>query len=180
VGNGYFVALASKEFGLQATGLEISAEEIRFANEVVGVRLISEDIAQHLAGYDVVTCFNVLEHVPDPQAFLSSVIARMKRGGLLVLTTPNPACVHARVKGLKDWNMVDPPHHINLFSRAALYEMLADRKMEVLRYETLSTYINFVRKFDTKRLILRRLVFNALRMANLGADHFVMARVLPA
>jgi hypothetical protein len=97
-----------------------------------------------------------------------------------VLTTPNPGCVHARVKGLKDWNMVDPPHHINLFSRKALYELLSDRKMDVLRYETLSTYINFVRKFDTRNLMFRRLVFNALRLANLGADHFVMARSISA
>lgn len=175
-GNGYFVSLAPKEFGLKATGLEISTEEIRFASEVVGVQLISEDIAEHRANYDAVTCFNVLEHVPDPQRFLSAVIKRVKPGGLLVLTTPNPGCVHARVKGLREWNMVDPPHHINLFSRKALYEMLADRRMEILRYETLSTYINFVRSFDTKGLMLRRLLFNALKIANLGADHFVMAR----
>jgi 2-polyprenyl-3-methyl-5-hydroxy-6-metoxy-1,4-benzoquinol methylase len=177
-GNGYFVSLAAKEFGLKATGLEISTEEIRFANDVVGVQLIREDIAEHEASYDVVTCFNVLEHVPDPQGFLSAVIRRMKPGGLLVLTTPNPGCVHARVKGLKEWNMVDPPHHINLFSRKALFEMLADRNMKVLRYETLSTYINFVRKFDTRNLMFRRLVFNALRATKLGADHFVMARAI--
>jgi hypothetical protein len=54
--------------------------------------------------------------------------------------------------------------------------MLADRNIEILSYQTLSTYINFVRKFDTKGLMFRRLVFNALKIANLGADHFVMAR----
>jgi 2-polyprenyl-3-methyl-5-hydroxy-6-metoxy-1,4-benzoquinol methylase len=175
-GNGYFVALAAREFGLRSTGLEISAEEIRFARAVVGVQLRNEDVAQHPGVYDVVTCFNVLEHVSDPQGFLSAAIDRMKPGGLLVLTTPNPGCIHARVKGIEGWNMVDPPHHINLFSRRALQQMLAARNMQVVSYETISTYINFVRKFDTEGLACRRLFFNLLRLANMGADHFVISR----
>jgi hypothetical protein len=72
--------------------------------------------------------------------------------------------------------MIDPPHHINLFSRQSLERILAARQMRVVRYETLSTYINFVRKHDTDSLLLRRLFFNALRMAHAGADHFVMAQ----
>lgn len=175
-GNGYFVSLAAREFGLQATGLEISAEEIRFAKDVIGVQLLGQDVSEHRLNYDVVTCFNVLEHVADPQRFLSAVTERLKPGGLLVLTTPNPRCVHARVRGLERWNMVDPPHHINLFTRSALQQMLADRKLRVLRHETLSTYINFVRRFDTQGLVLRRTFFHLLRSANLGADHFFMCR----
>jgi 2-polyprenyl-3-methyl-5-hydroxy-6-metoxy-1,4-benzoquinol methylase len=175
-GNGYFVALARREFGLDASGIEISAEEIRFASEVVKVDLIEGDVARHPAQYDVVTCFNVLEHVADPQGFLSDAIARINPGGILVLTTPNLGCIHARVKGIAKWNMIDPPHHINLFTRQSLERILAARNMRVIRYETLSTYINFVRQHDTDTLVLRRLFFNALRMARAGADHFVIAR----
>ncbi|MFL6672198.1 MAG: class I SAM-dependent methyltransferase [Massilia sp.] len=179
-GNGYFVALASKEFGLDASGIEISTEEIRFASDVIGIELIKEDLSKHLPIYDVVTCFNVLEHVSDPQSFLTAAIDRMKPGGILVLTTPNPGCVHSKIKGIKDWDMVDPPHHINLFSKKALDEMLKSRNMELIQYETLSTYIKFVRKFDTQSLIYRRLFFHALRMANIGADHFIISRKIPA
>jgi SAM-dependent methyltransferase len=175
-GNGYFVALAGREFGLDAHGIEISAEEIRFASEVVGVDLIGGDVAQHTAQYDAVTCFNVLEHVADPQGFLAAAIARVRPGGVLVLTTPNPGCIHARVKGIEHWNMIDPPHHINLFSRRSLEQILGANGMRTIRYETLSTYINFVRRFDTGNLLLRRLFFNALRLAHAGADHFVIAQ----
>jgi 2-polyprenyl-3-methyl-5-hydroxy-6-metoxy-1,4-benzoquinol methylase len=175
-GNGYFVALAAREFGLGANGIEISSEEIRFASEVTGVQLINEDIAQHRANYDVVSCFNVLEHVADPQALLAAAIARLKPGGILVLTTPNPGCIHARIKGLQEWNMVDPPHHINLFSQKSLQAILASKHMEIVEYETLSTYINFVRRFDTRNLLFRRMFFQLLRSAKLGADHFLIAR----
>lgn len=179
-GNGYFVALAEREFGVRASGIEISAAETRFAHEVLGVELLNEDIARHMGSYDVVTCFNVLEHVADPRTFLADAGARVKPGGLLVLTTPNPGCIHARVRGIQRWNMVDPPHHINLFSRKSLDELLRGERMHPVRYETLSTYINFVRKFDTRDLLFRRLFFHLLRSAGMGADHFIIARRLMA
>ncbi|TRP72480.1 hypothetical protein DNP82_23915, partial [Salmonella enterica subsp. enterica serovar Panama] len=47
---------------------------------------------------------------------------------------------------------------------------------EVLEYSTISTYINFVRAFDTKGLLLRRAAFHLLKGANLGADHFLICR----
>ncbi|BCT69226.1 class I SAM-dependent methyltransferase [Nitrosospira sp. NRS527] len=47
VGNGYFVALAAKEFSLDASGLEVSKEEIRFAKDILNVQLIKEDVSQH-------------------------------------------------------------------------------------------------------------------------------------
>lgn len=175
-GNGYFVALAAREFGWRAVGLEISERETRFAHEMLGVGLLREDIAGHRGNYDVVTCFNVIEHVPAPRDFLAAVAARVKPGGMLALSTPNPGCIHARVRGLRRWNMVDPPHHLNLFSRQALRAMLAAERLQVLHYDTLSTYINFVRRFDTRGVLLRRLVFQLLRAGRLGADHFLMAK----
>ena len=72
--------------------------------------------------------------------------------------------------------MVDPPHHINLFPRAALEEILTRNGFEVKEYATLSTYIHCVRNFDTDNLLLRRTAFHVLKVANLGADHFVICR----
>lgn len=175
-GNGYFVALAKKEFGMRASGIELSEQEIRFARDTVGVELINERVEEHDQVYDAVTCFNVIEHVPDPRSFLSSVVARVKPGGILALTTPNPGCIHARIHGIEKWGMVDPPHHINLFGRESLADMLRLEALQPIRYETLSTYINFVRNVDTRNLLLRRLFFQLLRLGNLGADHFFIAK----
>jgi 2-polyprenyl-3-methyl-5-hydroxy-6-metoxy-1,4-benzoquinol methylase len=118
----------------------------------------------------------VLEHVKEPVALLGAMSERLTPGGLLVVTTPNPACIHRRLRGLNRWNMVCPPHHINLFTRAALAEMLGRAGFDILEYSTLSTYINAVRKIDTRGLVLRRAAFQALKTANLGADHFMICR----
>jgi 2-polyprenyl-3-methyl-5-hydroxy-6-metoxy-1,4-benzoquinol methylase len=175
-GNGYFVYLARTEFGLGADGLEISAAEADFARDTFGIELLRGDLSIVTERYDVVTSFNVLEHVKQPITLLTEMSDRLAPGGLLVLTTPNPSCIHRRLRGLNGWNMVCPPHHINLFTRTALQEMLTRVGFEVLEYSTLSTYINSVRKIDTRSLVLRRAAFQALKTANLGADHFLICR----
>jgi len=175
-GNGYFVYIAASEFSLKASGLEISRKEVQFARDMLGVDLLKDDLFEHKGRYDVVTCFNVIEHVCDPKRFFDALVERVEPGGIVVLTTPNPACIQARVQGLRKWKMVAPPHHINLFTRETLTALLAQRELNVLLHETLSTYIHVVRKWDTRHLVLRRAAFRVLKGLGLGADHFFIAR----
>ncbi len=45
---------------------------------------------EELSGtFDLVTAMEVVEHVADPRAFLTSLAARLAPGGLLILSTPN-------------------------------------------------------------------------------------------
>jgi 2-polyprenyl-3-methyl-5-hydroxy-6-metoxy-1,4-benzoquinol methylase len=175
-GNGYFVHLARTEFGIPAEGLEISAAEIEYARATFGLELLRGELSSINETYEVIGSFNVLEHVKEPTALLDQMCGHLVPAGLLAITTPNPTCIHRRVHGLSKWSMVCPPHHINLFTRTALQEMLTRRGFTILRYETLSTYINSVRKIDTHSLLLRRAAFQALRSVNLGADHFLVCR----
>jgi 2-polyprenyl-3-methyl-5-hydroxy-6-metoxy-1,4-benzoquinol methylase len=179
-GNGYFVHLARTEFGQRADGLEISAAEANYARSTFGLELLRGDLSAVTARYDVVTSFNVLEHVKHPMTLLAQMKERLAPGGLFGVTTPNPSCIHRRLQGLPKWSMICPPHHINLFTRPALREMLSRAGLEVLEYATLSTYINSVRKMDTQSLVLRRAAFQALKTAHLGADHFMICRQTPA
>ncbi len=172
-GNGYFVSLASREFSMDAKGLEISKAEIKFAKEMNGIDLIEQDVRDHKGNYDAVTCFNVIEHVVDPHSFLSAMVKCVNPGGMLVVSTPNPRCMRARIRGLSKWERVDPPHHLNLFSKNALSGMLKKNGLVQLGYETISTYITFV---DTNNLLMRKLFFFLLRLGNLGADHFFFMR----
>jgi 2-polyprenyl-3-methyl-5-hydroxy-6-metoxy-1,4-benzoquinol methylase len=177
-GNGFFVWLASHEYSLAATGLEVSNREVQFARDVLGVRLANESVAAHRERYSIVTCFNVLEHVDAPGGFLSELVQRIEPGGILALTTPNPGCLRARLLGIAGWGMLAPPHHINIFTKRALNTLLAAEPLDVISHETLSTYVRAVKAIDNSRGSLRRLAFNVLRLLGLGADHFVIARKL--
>ncbi|MBT8441373.1 MAG: class I SAM-dependent methyltransferase, partial [Gammaproteobacteria bacterium] len=138
-GNGYFVHVAQRDLGLAATGIEISATAVKFSDDVLGVKLICGDATNHEGQYDIVTSFNVIEHVQDPEEHLANLLRLTKTGGFVVITTPNPNCIQRRVVGLKKWKMICPPHHINLFTMKALKAMAHSAAIEIVAHETLST-----------------------------------------
>lgn len=176
-GNGYFTKLARDEYGLDATGIEISDASADFARDVLDVELVVEDLAVHAPTYDVVTAFSVIEHVEQPREMLDALIERVRPGGLLVLATPNPQCIQRRVRGEKRWGMICPPHHLNIFTRAGLERMVTDAGLTPLSWETISTSVKAVRRFDTESQLLRRAIFRAFRATHLGADQLLLARV---
>jgi len=175
-GNGYFVHVAQDELGAAATGIEISDAAVKFADDVLGVKLICEDAGNYTGQYDIVTSFNVIEHVENPDDHLAQLHRLTKTGGYVVITTPNPNCIQRRVVGIKNWKMICPPHHINLFPIKALTELTKNAKLDVVAHETLSTYVKIVKDFDTDGLLLRRFFFNAFKLFGLGADHLIVAR----
>ncbi|MBT8444751.1 MAG: class I SAM-dependent methyltransferase, partial [Gammaproteobacteria bacterium] len=153
-GNGYFVHVAQRDLGLAATGIEISATAVKFSDDVLGVKLICGDATNHEGQYDIVTSFNVIEHVQDPEEHLANLLRLTKTGGFVVITTPNPNCIQRRVVGLKKWKMICPPHHINLFTMKALEAMANSADIEIVAHETLSTYVKVVKDIDTDSLLL--------------------------
>jgi len=177
-GNGLFVKVAGEEFGWKARGIELSTAEVVFAKEVLGVEIETKMLADVPEQFDLLTSFNVLEHVTDPKGLIAEMRDRLNAGGLLVMSTPNPGCAQAKVKGLRDWGMVSPPHHINIFTRASLELAVTQSGFEVLQYDTLSTYISALRRVEKQGNLLRHTAFEILRRAGLGADHFVIARKL--
>lgn len=176
-GNGYFVHLAHADFGLDASGIEISQQEVEFAARVLGTKLEVQTLEEHVVrDYSIATLFNVLEHVPDPLAILRDAREHIRAGGHVGITTPSTSCIQVRVKGLQNWAMIDPPHHMNLFSRKGLELALARAGFRLVHYETLSTYMEWLWKFDTPSQVLRRTLFRMLRGTGLGADHFAIAQ----
>jgi SAM-dependent methyltransferase len=130
---GLFVKVAG-EAGWQATGLERSAWAARFGRERFGVDIVvaggDEDTA--FAGrFDVVTMWDVLEHLEDPRAALASVARWLKPGGLLALNTVDAGSYGARRAG-PHWRHIAPPHHLHYFTRRSLVRALEAAGMQLL------------------------------------------------
>lgn len=81
--------------GARVTGVDAAQENIAAASaHAQGAGLAIDyrcgDIAElGLAGFDLVTAMEVIEHVADKPAFLSALKAAMARDGLMILSTPN-------------------------------------------------------------------------------------------
>jgi SAM-dependent methyltransferase len=59
--------------------------------------------------FDIVTAFDVIEHVPDPRKFLAAVAAFLEPGGMFFASTPDVESSVARLFGSR-WHFYYPYH----------------------------------------------------------------------
>jgi 2-polyprenyl-3-methyl-5-hydroxy-6-metoxy-1,4-benzoquinol methylase len=109
-GAGWFVEAAAAR-GWQAEGTEVSRAAVDFG-KARGLRVhqgIIKDAGVAPGSLDVVSLFEVLEHVVRPGELLRECAAILRPGGALYLTTPNFASLSRRLLG-KDWWAVSRDH----------------------------------------------------------------------
>ena len=72
-------------------GIEIAKEHAKLNNKEIFYRAITAEelVDDESEKYDVVTCLEVIEHVPDPQSLVSACSKLLKPGGSLFLSTIN-------------------------------------------------------------------------------------------
>lgn len=84
--------------GATVTGLDMGAEPLQVARlhaleSGAAVEYIQRTVEEHAAlnpaSYDVVTCMEMLEHVPDPQSVVRACAALVKPGGHVFFSTLN-------------------------------------------------------------------------------------------
>ena len=69
--------------------------------------------------FDVISCIEVLEHLPEPRPVLQLLSQLLKPGGLLILTTGNMQSPVAKIRGVRFGYCV-PEIHVSLFNPALL------------------------------------------------------------
>ena len=128
---GVFVEIAARH-GWDAWGVEPSRWAVEQAQarelHVVQGTLETADLPE--ATFDVVTMWDVIEHVTDPLGTLQRVHQLLKPGGLLVVHTIDIDSLFARLMGSRwPWLM---EMHIYYFSRRTLQTMLERCGFQVL------------------------------------------------
>jgi 2-polyprenyl-6-hydroxyphenyl methylase/3-demethylubiquinone-9 3-methyltransferase len=95
---GGLLAEAMAGRGARVTGLDMAAELLKVAElhaleTGVTVRYLLQSAEQHAVdhagGYDVVTCMEMLEHVPDPARVVAALAALVRPGGHVFVSTIN-------------------------------------------------------------------------------------------
>lgn len=129
---GYFLEAAAAR-GYDVAGVELSAEARAQSPAALRDR-IAPSLASVDGGFDVVTLWDVLEHLPSPDAALAEIAPRLAPGGALGLVLPVLGSVNTRVAP-RTWDQYKPPEHLWFFSRAALRALLARHGMEVVHEE---------------------------------------------
>ena len=129
---GYFLRTAQRH-GHDVHGVEISKA---IAGEAIGALGADRvwngtlDEAVRVRGwapgsFDLVTLWDVIEHVPDPQSLLRTIRGLIKQGGKLLLETQYVVSRWARLLG-KRWHHYKHDEHLYHFSPATIRRLLAD------------------------------------------------------
>lgn len=129
IGTGYGFLLndLARRDGIEVTGVELSRQEADFARGSLGLDVrnaLLADSALPTGAYDLVTSFEVIEHIPRPVEFLRELTAHVKPGGLLLVMTDNFEGRMARALGAGFPKWI-PHSHISHFSPATLGEAIS-------------------------------------------------------
>lgn len=107
-GVGYGTNLLAQAGALRADGVDISPDLISYAKstfqEVENVSFCTGNICHYQAPsqYDVITCFETIEHVEDYLGALANLHTLLKRDGLLCISSPNRLITSPRADSLTD------------------------------------------------------------------------------
>lgn len=117
--------------GWEACGIESDPKEVTFARQlkipVTQAYLEPGNILEYVAEYDVISLFNVLEHMCNPVDFLGMISDSIKNGAYVIIEAPRHPSLSSFV------NMVFPstaarhmypPDHVHIFSENSMEIML--------------------------------------------------------
>lgn len=109
------VLAAAAAHGWQVVGVEPERAGAEIAQgRGLDVRVAElDDAGLPPGGFDVVSAFHVLEHLPDCRGFLRALARHVRPGGHVVVEVPNWGSVHRRRVGTEWWGLRPGEHLVH-------------------------------------------------------------------
>lgn len=131
--------------GFDAYGIDPSDYAVEKAKQLVGTRRIRKaklsDIGNTHKKYDVVTMFDVFEHLSDPGRDLETVRKILKDDGIIILATGDTGSLLARMLGRR-WTFYNPPQHLHFFNRDNLTTLLRAKGFEPVVWKRIGKWLS--------------------------------------
>ncbi|MEK7124310.1 MAG: class I SAM-dependent methyltransferase [Patescibacteria group bacterium] len=135
-GAGEFIYELSKK-GFDVFGIDFDGKAIEIAKERFGLKNVSADSFENFfkksnsKKFDVITFFEVLEHLDNHREFIENLKKVLKPGGRMALSTPS------RERVLANWNKWDfPPHHFTRWNKKSIENIFSKNgfKLDFIDY----------------------------------------------
>jgi SAM-dependent methyltransferase len=165
-GEGLFLHYARRRY--RVTGIDIDRDAVATARQMYGVdRVYPMSLKEfnRIFGnqrFDVITMFDVLEHLDDPMGHLTIVKDLLTPEGVLVISLPNRdrKSFSADMMAIADY----PPNHMTRWNAAALRNFITHLGFEVITlYSRRSDIYGFYESGDILRYRFKALIAPLIR-----------------
>ena len=143
-GGGQFLAFARRQGWDSLCGVELSEPAAELARARSGAEIHSSDFLDSVlpaSSQAVVTMWNVIEHAPQPRAFVQEVHRLLRPGGVFIADCPSRRGLTMSLIGPQAW-VVMPPEHLTYFSPTALRTLLEAEGLSLVRLASNTIYLN--------------------------------------
>ncbi len=129
------VMYTSKQCGARVWGVDYNSIAIKRAREKFGFTTVANmKLEQYLvdpprSAFDVITAFEVIEHVQDPISVMRSAHALLEPGGLFAFSVPPKDRLRINAA---DWDY--PPHHLTRWSDEAITRALRSIGFDSIKF----------------------------------------------
>jgi glycosyltransferase involved in cell wall biosynthesis/2-polyprenyl-3-methyl-5-hydroxy-6-metoxy-1,4-benzoquinol methylase len=142
-GNGQFIEAAIKK-GWEAWGTEYSKEAV-LQVQIKGLNVLQgrlDDLLDILPQFDIITSFEVIEHINNPANELKLMDTLLRPGGIIYITTPNFNSV-LRYLLKHRYDVITYPEHLSYYTPSTIKYLMQSRGFKVKKIE--STGFSFSR-----------------------------------
>jgi len=133
-GSGFLLSFLEKKYPkLFFKGIEYDHRLVELSNSKLSRSKVYQGDAEHFEGignFDVIVSSQVIEHLYQPENFITSAKRTLKVDGVLIFTTPNLACLSHRILGTK-WHGFRSDH-VSLKSRKEWDQLMIDNGFDIL------------------------------------------------
>jgi 2-polyprenyl-3-methyl-5-hydroxy-6-metoxy-1,4-benzoquinol methylase len=126
---------AAKEFGFDAYGMEPSMDLVE-RGKARGLKIEQGTIDSHsfaAHSFDMVSLWDVLEHLPDPKAALIEIRNLLKPNGVLLINFPDIGTWQSKIAGKKFWWILSV--HLHHFSKTTIRDICRRTGFEAFHFQ---------------------------------------------
>ncbi|MFN8489837.1 MAG: class I SAM-dependent methyltransferase [Caldilineaceae bacterium] len=152
-----FFLVAARKMGFATYGVELSKETADYARTQQNLEIFCGTLEQanYSEGqFDVITLWDVLEHVPDLHNLLTEIHRILCNKGLLVIQSPNMDSLMAEI-GREYWNWWLLPDHLYHFTPDTLESLLRNHGFIISATYTWEPSLDFLMNWFISKLHTR-------------------------
>lgn len=145
-GDGRFLKKAN-DLGYKVSGIDLNRILINKIRNESDIKVYSMDLKKFnnkfsYKRFDVITFFEVLEHIKNPNNFINLVKNNLNNHGRIVVSVPNRDRFRFELEKYQKWD--SPPHHNTWWSERALKSLLIRKGFNILDFKKFKKKIRIV------------------------------------